>query len=185
MTDIEHEGPESDHVGVELSPRARSGIALAAVLLSLAVGLLAGLGFYTFHFAQGLSYLSNDPKACMNCHIMREHYDSWSKSAHHNWAVCNDCHSPHDPLGKMINKADNGWNHSVKFTLQTYTDPIQIREVNRDRLRHNCIACHSGFISATLNDAHVAAGADPHVATNREELDCLRCHRDVGHGARR
>lgn len=169
----------------ELSPRARRGLALAALVLSLSVGVLGGLGFYTFHFAQGLSYLSNDPKACVNCHIMNEHYDSWLKNAHHQWATCNDCHSPHALVPKYISKADNGWNHSVKFTLQNYSDPIRIREVNRDRLRHNCIACHRGFVGQTLTDARVAAGMDPHIAEHREELDCLRCHRDVGHGARR
>lgn len=169
----------------ELPPRTRRGLALAALILSIAVGVLGGLGMYTFHFAQGLSYLSNDPKACTNCHIMREYYDSWDKNVHHNWAVCNDCHSPHNIVGKLITKADNGWNHSVKFTLGTYTDPIRIREINRKRLRHNCIACHQEFVSDVLTSSRVAAGMDPHIASLREELDCLRCHRDVGHGARR
>ena len=35
------------------------------------VGLLVGIGSYTFYYAQGASYLSNDPRACVNCHIMR------------------------------------------------------------------------------------------------------------------
>jgi cytochrome c nitrite reductase small subunit len=169
----------------ELSPRMRRGLAAAALILSLAIGALGGLGLYTFHFAQGLSYLSNDPRACMNCHIMREYYQSWQQNAHHNWAVCNDCHSPHNIVGKMITKADNGWNHSVKFTLQTYNDPIPIREVNRERLRHNCIACHKEFVSGILTSDKVAAGIDPHTAIAREEVDCLRCHHEVGHGARR
>ncbi len=35
-------------------------------------GGVAGLGGFTFTYAQGFSYLSNDPQACVNCHIMRE-----------------------------------------------------------------------------------------------------------------
>jgi len=65
-----------------------------------------------------------------NCHIMREHLASWQKSSHHTRAVCNDCHMPHQVLPKLLTKADNGWNHSVKFTLQNYGDPIRIRPAN-------------------------------------------------------
>ena len=32
------------------------------------------------YYAQGFSYLSDDPAACANCHIMREHYDGWQKA---------------------------------------------------------------------------------------------------------
>src|SRR5574340_1326559 len=123
-------------------------------VLSAAVGLLVGAGAYTFHFAEGLSYFSNDPNACANCHIMREYLEGWQKSSHHARAVCNDCHSPHDLVPKMITKADNGWNHSVKFTLGTFGDPVRLRPVNADRLRANCVRCHESLIE----DA--AAGVD-------------------------
>ncbi len=29
------------------------------------------------HVSKALSYLSNDPKACINCHIMNTHYATW------------------------------------------------------------------------------------------------------------
>jgi cytochrome c nitrite reductase small subunit len=41
-------------------------------LLAILIGALAGIGGYTFYYAKGLSYLSNDPRACVNCHIMRD-----------------------------------------------------------------------------------------------------------------
>jgi cytochrome c nitrite reductase small subunit len=39
---------------------------LAAVILGVAVGLAA----YTFIYAKGYSYLTNNPAACANCHVM-------------------------------------------------------------------------------------------------------------------
>src|SRR3989338_5813171 len=80
--------------------------------LCIALGILGGLGGYTFRYAAGLSYLSNDPKACMNCHIMRDEYDSWVRGSHHTAATCNDCHVPHTLPEKYLTKMLNGWNHS-------------------------------------------------------------------------
>jgi cytochrome c nitrite reductase small subunit len=145
-------------------------------LLSVLVGILLGVGVFTFQFAQGFSYFSNDPDACANCHIMREHLESWQKSSHHARAVCNDCHSPHALVGKLITKADNGWNHSVKFTLQTYGDPIRIRPVNAEKLQENCLRCHREIVSEIPS---LAAHA------NLREVYCIRCHAGVGHGPRR
>jgi cytochrome c nitrite reductase small subunit len=38
----------------------------------MAVGVVIGLGGYTFLYARGASYLTDHPAACANCHIMRE-----------------------------------------------------------------------------------------------------------------
>ena len=76
-----------------------------AALLSVLVGAMAGVGFYTFVYAHGYAYMSNDPNASANCHIMREHLESWQKSSHNARAVCNDCHTPHALLPKFLTKA--------------------------------------------------------------------------------
>lgn len=143
-------------------------------ILSVLVGAALGLGGYTFQFAKGLSYLSNDPEQCANCHIMREQLESWQKSSHHGRAVCNDCHTPESTLSKMITKADNGWNHSLKFTLQNYADPIRIRPVNAERLQENCLRCHREFVADVRSAAHSST-----------DIQCVRCHGNVGHGPRR
>jgi len=139
----------------------------------LSVGVLAGAGLYTFRYAEGLAYLSNDPAACMNCHVMREHYDSWVKGSHHAVATCNDCHVPHSFPEKYFVKADNGWNHSKKFTLQNFKEPIRIRESNLRQLQHNCIECHQALVR-DIAALHV---------TVRGEARCTTCHRSVGHMA--
>jgi cytochrome c nitrite reductase small subunit len=80
--------------------------------LALAVGIAAGLGAYTFLYAKGYSYLTNDPQACVNCHVMRDQYDGWVKSSHRSVAACNDCHTPPGLVGKYATKARNGfWAH--------------------------------------------------------------------------
>ena len=70
------------------------------IALAVALGLAAGIGLYTFRYAEGLSYFSTEPAACMNCHIMRPQYDSWLKSSHHDVATCIDCHLPHTLFAK-------------------------------------------------------------------------------------
>ena len=63
------------------------------VVLGLAIGIAAGVGAYTFAYAKGWSYLTDNAAACANCHVMQEQYDGWLKSSHRSAAVCNDC--PH------------------------------------------------------------------------------------------
>ncbi|MGL4554074.1 MAG: cytochrome c nitrite reductase small subunit, partial [Gemmataceae bacterium] len=137
-------------------------------------GVAAGSGGFTFYYGQGLSYLSNDPKACMNCHVMRDHYDGWAKSSHHAHAACNDCHTPHDFFGKYWTKAENGFWHSKGFTLQDFHEPIRIRPVNSRVLQHNCIDCHRGVVEDVL------ARDENDITTS-----CVRCHPAVGHGPTR
>ena len=88
--------------------------------LACTLGLFGGLGTYTFTYAKGLSYFSNDPRACMNCHIMREHFDGWQKSPHHAVATCNDCHTPHTFFAKYadFNRHSPSLPDVRKFWLQ-------------------------------------------------------------------
>lgn len=145
------------------------------LILSSMIGILLGLGSYTFYHARGLSYLSNDPAACVNCHIMREQYDGWQKGSHHAVATCNDCHVPHDLVRKYLSKAENGFWHSKGFTLQDFHEPIQIKKKNKVLLQENCVHCHAGLV----NDLA------PHSGDAQTMLDCVHCHAAVGHGPAR
>lgn len=152
-----------------LSRFSRTGL---ACLLGIPVGLLAGFGIFTFNYAEGLSYLSADPKACMNCHIMRSQFDSWQKGSHHGAAVCVDCHLPHDFIGKYMAKSNNGYHHSKGFTLQDFHEPIMIKPGNSRILQDNCLRCHEGMTH------NLVAGA----TTDPQSVECVHCHRSVGHG---
>ncbi len=139
------------------------------------IGICAGAGGYTFYYAQGTSYLSNDPRYCMNCHIMRDNFDGWQKASHHSFAACNDCHVPHTFVGKWLTKMSNGYHHSEAFTLQNFHEPIRIRPVNARVLNANCLYCHGEFVREITT----------HRVIKDEELYCIRCHDSVGHGPNR
>lgn len=139
------------------------------LVVGCSIGLVAGVGGYTFIYANGASYMTNDPAACDNCHIMNDQYDGWSKSSHKAVAVCNDCHTPHQFVGKYLTKAINGWNHSVAFTTGKFHEPIQIGPRNKAVTEAACRSCHQPIVQQI---DHPGAG---------EEMSCIRCHRDVGH----
>jgi cytochrome c nitrite reductase small subunit len=156
--------------------RIRFTTALGVLLASLS-GMFVGAGGYTFYYAEGGSYLSDNPRACVNCHIMRDVYDGWQKSSHHAFATCNDCHVPHDFVGKYWTKFTNGYHHSRAFTLQDFHEPIQIRPVNLDVLNDNCVFCHGELTSAIRHEGN-SSGSH----TGQETMNCVRCHDSVGHG---
>ena len=131
-------------------------------VLAATVGVLCGLGVFTFGYARGGSYLTDNPEACANCHVMQETYSSWLKSSHHHAAVCNDCHTPAGVVPKYWTKALNGFFHSMAFTTGRFEDQLQITARNRDIAKQSCFKCH----------AQVAHGI---------QESCLKCHGEVGH----
>jgi cytochrome c nitrite reductase small subunit len=143
------------------------------VALAILIGLLGGVGAFTFGYGEGWAYLSNDPAACANCHVMQDHFDSWQNSSHQHVAVCNDCHLPHDFVGKWVTKADNGFFHSLAFTLENFHEPIQIKPRNRRVTQNACLHCHGEFVESLLP---AERGGDM--------LNCIDCHADVGHAQR-
>jgi len=52
------------------------------VAAAVSIGLLLGIGAYTFVYARGYSYLTNDPAACASCHLMRDHFVAWTRASH-------------------------------------------------------------------------------------------------------
>lgn len=148
-------------------------LALAAMLLGLISGVAAGVGGFTFFYARGASYLTNDPGACANCHIMQDHFDAWRKSSHHAVAVCNDCHTPHNFIGKYLTKGLNGYHHSMAFTFKKIEGPIQITKRNRRITEEACRRCHQEIVQAV--DPPHGGGAQG------QRLDCIKCHKSVGH----
>jgi cytochrome c nitrite reductase small subunit len=148
----------------------RMGLVLP-ISVAAALGVFAGLGVFTFGYGEGYAYLGNNPQTCANCHVMQEYYDSWQKSSHHDVAVCNDCHTPHDSMfAKYLTKADNGFFHSLAFTTGDFKDPIQIKARNSRVVQESCLSCHRDLVNHMLP---TEAGGDM--------LSCVHCHASVGH----
>jgi len=154
------------------------------VMIACLTGILVGVAGFTFDYAAGLSYLSSEPKACVNCHIMSDQFESWRKGPHHAAATCYDCHLPVTFPGKYIAKGRNGWYHSVGFTLQPsstghpdeklfFQEPIRIKPGNSQILQDNCLRCHGDLVEEVVRGSTWADDA----------IRCVHCHRGVGHGA--
>tara|TARA_B100001971_G_scaffold84647_1_gene78059 strand:+ start:174561 stop:175031 length:471 start_codon:yes stop_codon:yes gene_type:complete len=120
----------------------------------------------TFIYSKGYSYLSDDPKACVNCHVMQDHFYAFEKSSHHNVATCNSCHTPDGFIEKYTSKAINGWNHGVGFTTGDYPWPLKITEYNKNIVNNACLKCHGELVE--------------HINLN-SEVNCIQCHSEVGH----
>jgi len=148
--------------------------------LVVGMGVLAGLGTFTFGYGKGASYLSNNPAGCANCHVMQDHLESWQHSSHHHVAVCNDCHLPHHFVGKWVTKADNGLLHSMAFTLDNFHEPIEIKPRNRRVTQSTCVSCHQDFVHGLLPPG----GGDGAGAAAQEPVSCVHCHKNVGHAYR-
>lgn len=143
-----------------------------SLLAMTSLGVFLGLGGYTFFYAKGASYFLDDPRACKNCHVMRDQFDSWNRSSHHAVATCNSCHTPKNFIGKYATKAINGWNHSVAFTTGHFEETLQIHDFNAKIAHDNCVRCHKQLVSK------MSAYAYP------EKVDCIHCHGNVGHSKR-
>jgi len=146
----------------------------------VAVVVAVSMGLHLFQESKATSYLSSDPRACINCHVMDSYYVSWQNSSHANWATCVDCHLPvKNYVDKYLSKARDGWNHSVAFTADTYGKRMMISEDGARRVQENCIRCHS-TLSKTMvkgSDGYYAFGSE-----NLGERKCWDCHRLVPHG---
>ena len=145
------------------------------LVTAILIGAAVGLGGYTFVYARGYSYLTDNPEACANCHIMDDHFAAWQKSSHKAVAGCNDCHTPHDNVvDKYWVKATNGFFHSLYFTTGEFPYPIRIRDPNHEVVEESCRYCHE-TITETIDHGL------PSDAEGVAKQDCTHCHRYVGH----
>ncbi len=144
----------------------------------IAGGLLAGLGAYAVYMSRAHSYLSDDPSACINCHIMTPYYQSWNHSSHAQWANCNDCHVPHSSaFAKYGFKAIDGLYHSAVFTIKGEPQVIRPREASNNVIMNNCIRCHT-----QLNTEFVKTGMISYTeAKDGKGKACWDCHTQVPH----
>lgn len=142
-------------------------------------GIFCGLLVYLVYASRAYSYLSDDPRVCINCHVMGAYYDTWQHSSHKNVATCNDCHVPHNSLfSKYFFKAKDGLRHSYVFTMRL--EPMAMKAITASQhvIYDNCVRCHS-----QLNQEFVQTGRLTH-----QDIDlgrsrpCWDCHREVPHG---
>jgi len=156
-------------------PNKNSGWRTTAVFL---IAVFIGIGLFLAKEGEVVSYLSDNPEACVNCHVMTPVYNGWMHSSHREWANCNDCHVPHDNVvNKYFFKAKDGLYHATIFTLRAEPDVIKMQEASQKVVQANCIRCHMQQVTQTKYDGWI----DNH-AENRTDRQCWSCHREIPHG---
>jgi cytochrome c nitrite reductase small subunit len=142
------------------------------------LGIFTGLLFFVIYISQAWSYASDDPKTCVNCHVMYPQYASWAHSSHARCTNCNDCHVPHDNFAaKYFFKAKDGLRHASIFTARAEPQVIQIKQAGIDVVQQNCIRCHVDLVCMT--DLVEVTGENTKQGRGHR---CWDCHREVPHG---
>lgn len=142
------------------------------------LGIFVGLAFLVLQISNASSYLSDDPAACVNCHVMNPQFATWQRSSHSRVTTCNDCHVPHENfIRTYLFKASDGLRHATMFTFRLEPQVIRIKEAGIGVVQDNCIRCHSKFINQTKLVA-MSGGTIGHGSGRL----CWDCHREVPHG---
>ena len=143
-------------------------IALAIAILVF----LAALGVFAW-VTDAPAYLKHDPATCNNCHVMDAQYENWYHAAHEGYAVCTDCHLPHqNVVSYYLFKGYSGMRDVFSFTFKTYPAAVRANRQTDGIIQANCIRCHNGTVE------NIVAGPMPF------DRYCWSCHRSVAHGAR-
>jgi cytochrome c nitrite reductase small subunit len=138
-----------------------------------------GLVFLVLYIGNATSYLSDNPTACVNCHVMTTQYISWQKSSHARVATCNDCHVPQDNIIRTYAfKATDGLRHTTMFTFRLEPQVIRIKEAGINVVQENCVRCHERMIESTSIINKVTLETRSH----GEGKFCWDCHRETPHG---
>lgn len=157
----------------------KTGKLLVSISIFAFVLAIIMLG-YLVNASKALSYLSKDPLACINCHVMNTQYATWQHSSHRRVASCVECHLPTESIvDKYMAKARDGWNHSVAFTMNTFGQNIQISEDGANRVQANCLSCHAKLTETLVSNRDRYHDYNGTPATDRK---CWECHREVPHG---
>ena len=151
------------------------GWKLFAITLS---GVIVGGGIFFLYMLRAHTYLTDDPAACVNCHIMGPYYATWFHGAHARNATCNDCHVPHEnAFKKWAFKGMDGMRHVSVFLVRGEEQVLQANDKSAEVIMNNCIRCHT-----QLNTEFVSTGRiDFMMSKVGEGKACWDCHRDVSH----
>lgn len=142
------------------------------------IAVVLGMGMFMAKEAELVSYLSDNPQACVNCHVMTPVYNSWMHSSHREWASCNDCHVPHNNIvNAYYFKAKDGLYHASVFTARAEPEVIKMREESQEVVQENCLRCHVQQVTQVKYNGWLESHSE-----NRTDRQCWSCHREVPHG---
>ncbi len=145
-------------------------------------GVALGMALVLVRIANATSYLSDDPQACINCHVMTDAYASWQRGSHGQSAVCIDCHVPHSSfIAKYAYKAQDGLKHSYVFTRRKEPQVLGLSARAVPVVQTNCVRCHSHQV---MMIGAAWRGQDVLTTAMVPERRCWECHQGI-HGKAR
>ena len=154
-------------------PRRSAWLMLGSCL----AGVCLGLTLYVAYMSRAWSYASDNPAACVNCHVMGTYYQAWAKSSHATRATCNDCHVPQDGfIKKYAFKAMDGLYHSAVFTVRAEPMAMRPRNASRGAIMQNCVRCHSPMVTEFAR-----MDIDQKQVINGNAKPCWGCHTQLPH----
>lgn len=146
--------------------------------VTIVVGIITGLAFFLIYSSNAVSYISDYPQTCVNCHIMAPQYATWAHSSHREAAHCNDCHVPHNnAFSKYYFKAKDGLRHASIFTQRKEPQVIFIHDEGARVVQNNCIRCHNDLIT----NSRLMHQTKTYI-NHFSDRFCWECHRETPHG---
>ncbi len=146
-------------------------MARASLIIAVTVFIFVLATF--IYVSDAPAYAGKSPGTCNNCHVMDAAYENWYHASHEPWAVCVDCHLPHDNLADYyIEKGKTGLHDVYVFSTGTTPQLIRAKDETKRIIQSNCIRCHND----TVED--IMMGPQPFIR------NCWECHRSIAHGLR-
>lgn len=138
------------------------------VFFYVLIGVGAGTATVLVRISNAVSYLSDSPETCINCHVMTDVYASWQRGSHSS-LVCTDCHVPHENLAaKWAFKGLDGTKHSAIYTMRAEPQVMRLSATAVPVVQRNCLRCHGDQVQMIR-----LAGVS--------ERACWECHQNI-HG---
>lgn len=147
------------------------------------------LVLFSYLMLRADQYTSSDAY-CNSCHIHKHAYSSWLQSPHNHTSAqkvhCIDCHLPPKGHGLCKEKIKAGVRDVYAFYTKDSADfnwqqKSQVEFAKQHTFNQSCIQCHPKLFPTDLS----ANGelAHWHYQQNKNEMHCIQCHINVGHGA--
>ncbi len=161
--------------------KMRKGV-VRLLLLSIVLVLLSFLGKKADHYTSTDSY-------CNSCHVHEHAYASWLQAPHNHTAEqkvhCIDCHLPPKGQGFYKEKVKAGIRDIYAYCFKDSTDfnwqqKSQVEFAKHHTFNASCIHCHHKLFPSELSKNGELAHW--HYQQNKEEMHCIQCHMNVGHG---
>ncbi|NOU59748.1 NapC/NirT family cytochrome c [Marinifilum caeruleilacunae] len=152
---------------------------------------------FAFLFTSGLkgvdNYTSKD-EYCMSCHVHTEADNSWKYASHYNnksgvVVHCVDCHLPpksHSSYWPQKLKAASKDVYSFYFKDHSeinWNEKSKAKQAKNFTYNESCTNCHDNLFPLHLSKK--GDKAHLYYKNNKEKLDCINCHLDVGHGGKK